>query len=120
MAADETLRGLLDYRSYRLQKRYSHVSRRSSGCISEYATRLRSQTPARFSGIPAVCVLRFLRTMRIAFEDTGISEGMALRRIPHFLEEPATTAFQRVLRIHGGSVITYPQKNSVVIDYVFF
>jgi hypothetical protein len=109
MAADENLRGLLDYRSYRLQKRDSHVSRRSSGRISEYANRVRSQTPARFSGIPAVGVLRFLRTMRIAFDDTGISEGIALRLIPHFLEEPATTAFQRVLRIHGGSVITYPQ-----------
>lgn len=108
-AADENLRGLLDYRSYRLQRRDSHVSRRSSGRISEYANRVRSQTPARFSGIPAVGVLRFLRTMRIAFDDTGISEGIALRLIPHFLEEPATTAFQRVLRIHGGSVITYPQ-----------
>jgi hypothetical protein len=47
--------------------------------------------------------------MRIAFDDTGISEGIALRLIPHFLEEPVTTAFQRILRIHGGSVITYPQ-----------
>jgi hypothetical protein len=47
--------------------------------------------------------------MRIAFDDTGISEGIALRLIPQFLEEPATTAFQSVLRVHGGSVITYPQ-----------
>ena len=108
-AADDNLRGLLDYRSYRLQRRHSQVSRRSSGRISEFANRVRSQTPARFSGIPAVGVLRFLRTLRIAFDDTGISEGIAIRLIPHFLEEPATTAFQRVLRIHGGSVTTYPQ-----------
>jgi hypothetical protein len=47
--------------------------------------------------------------MRIAFDDTGINECIDLRLITHFLEEPATTAFQRVLRIHGGSVITYPQ-----------
>jgi hypothetical protein len=77
LAADENLRGLLDYRSYRLQNRDSHVSRRSSGRIPEYSNRVRSQTPARFSGIPAVGVLRFLRTMRIAFDDTGISEGIA-------------------------------------------
>jgi hypothetical protein len=49
--------------------------------------------PAIFFGIPAVGVLRFLRTMRIAFDDTGISEGIAFRLISHFLEEPATTAF---------------------------
>jgi hypothetical protein len=76
MAADENLRGLLDYRSCRLQKLDIHVSRRSSGRISEYANRVRSQTPARFSGIPAVGVLRFLRTMSIAFDDIGISEGI--------------------------------------------
>jgi hypothetical protein len=47
--------------------------------------------------------------LRIAFDDTGINEGVALRLLPHFLEEPATTAFHRTLRIHGGSVGTYPQ-----------
>jgi hypothetical protein len=109
-AADENLRGLLEYRPSRLQRRGSQVSGRSSGRISEYANRIRSQMPARFSGIPAVGVLRFLLTMRIAFDDTGISEGIALRRIPQFLEEPAETSFQRVLRIRGGSVITYPQE----------
>jgi hypothetical protein len=47
--------------------------------------------------------------LRIDFDDTGISEGVALRLLPHFLEEPATTALHRTLRIHGGSVGTYPQ-----------
>jgi hypothetical protein len=32
-----------------------------------------------------------------------------LRIVPHFLEEPTTTAFQRALRIHGGTVCSYPQ-----------
>jgi hypothetical protein len=110
MAADDNLRPLLDYRSYRLQRRESRVYRRSSGRISVYANRVRSQTPARFSEIPAVGVLRFLRTLRIAFDDTGISEGIALRLLTNLLEEPATTVFQRVLRIFGGSVTTYPQE----------
>jgi hypothetical protein len=52
----------------------------------------------------------FLRTLRIVFDDTETSEGIAIRLIPHFLEEPALPAFQRILRIHGGSVTTYPQK----------
>ena len=39
-AADDNLRGLLDYRSYRLQRRHSQVSRRSSGRISEFANRV--------------------------------------------------------------------------------
>jgi hypothetical protein len=60
ITADENLRGLLDYMSHRLQRRDSQVSRRSSGRISEYDNRVRSQTPARFSGITAVGVLRFL------------------------------------------------------------
>jgi hypothetical protein len=47
--------------------------------------------------------------LRIAFDDTGINEGVALILLPHFLEEPVTTAFHRTLRIHGGSVGTYPQ-----------
>jgi hypothetical protein len=106
-AADDNLRGLLDYRSNRLQRRYSQVSRWSSGRISEYDNRVWSQTPARFSGIPAVGVLRFLLTLRIAFDDTGISEGIAIRLITNFVKEPATTAFQRVIRIHGESVTTY-------------
>jgi hypothetical protein len=109
VAGDDRLRAILDYRSYRLNIRDGHVSSRASGRISEYANRVRSQTPMRFSGIPAVGALRFLRTLRIAFDDTGISEGVALRLLPHFLEEPATTAFHRTLRIHGGSVGTYPQ-----------
>jgi hypothetical protein len=45
--------------------------------------------------------------LRIAFDDTGISEGIAIRLITNFLKEPATTAFQRVIRIHGESVTTY-------------
>jgi hypothetical protein len=107
VAGDERLREILDYRSYRLHNRDGHVSSRASGRISEYANRVR--TPMRFSGIPAVGALRFLRTLRIAFDDTGINEGVALRLLPHFLVEPATTAFHRTLRIHGGSVGTYPQ-----------
>jgi hypothetical protein len=43
------------------------------------ANRVRSQTPMRFSGIPAVGALRFSKTLRIAFDDTGINEGVALR-----------------------------------------
>jgi hypothetical protein len=109
IAGDDQLRAILDYRSYRLNIRDGHVSSRASGRISEYANRVRSQTPIRFSGMPAVGALQFLRNLRIASDDTGINEVIALRLLPHLLEEPATTAFHRTLRIHGGSVGTYPQ-----------
>jgi hypothetical protein len=109
VAGDDRFREILDYRSYRLNNRDGHVSSRASGRISEYANRVRPQTPMRFSGRPAVGALRFLRTLRIAFDDTGINKGVALRLLPHLLEEPATTALHRTLRIHGGSVGTYPQ-----------
>jgi hypothetical protein len=105
--SDERLVTLLDYRSYRLRNMDFKVSSRASGRVSEYANRVRSQTPVRFSGNPAIGILRFLRTLRIAFDDTGLSEGVALRVIPHFLDEPVATSFQRALRIHGGSLSTY-------------
>jgi hypothetical protein len=85
VTGDDRLRAILDYRSYRLNIRDGHVSSRASGRISEHANRVRSQTPMRFSGIPAVGALRFLRTLRIAFDETGISEGVALRLLPHIL-----------------------------------
>jgi hypothetical protein len=34
---------------------------------------------------------------------------MALRLLAHFLDEPVATSFSRALRIHGGTVSTYPQ-----------
>jgi hypothetical protein len=107
--ADEAIRHLLDYRTYRLRRRQDYVSSRSSGRIAEYANRVRSQTQVRFSGNPPIRVLYFLRTLRIAFDDTGLTEGLALRLVSHFLDEPVATTFSRCLRIHGGTVSTYPQ-----------
>jgi hypothetical protein len=107
--ADETIRHLLDYRTYRLRRRQEYVSSRSSGRIAEYANRVRSQTQVRFSGNPPIRVLYFLRTLRIAFDDTGLTEGLALRLISHFLDEPVATTFSRCLRVHGGTVYTYSQ-----------
>jgi hypothetical protein len=45
--------------------------------------------------------------MSIAFDDTRLSEGIDFRVLTHFLEEPVANAFQRALRIHGGSLSTY-------------
>jgi hypothetical protein len=108
-SADDRFRTILDYRSYRLVNRSGIVSSRTSGIIAEYADRGWSQTPIKFLEVPAVSALRFLRILRIVFDDTGISEGVALRIIPHFLDEPATTTLQRALRIHGGTVYSYTQ-----------
>jgi hypothetical protein len=109
ITGDDRLRAILDYRSYRLNTRDGHVSSRARGRISEYANRVRFQTPTCFSRIPAVGALLLFRTLSIVFDDNGISEGVALRLFPHFLEEPATTSFHRTLHIHGGSFGTYPQ-----------
>jgi hypothetical protein len=84
VAGDDRIREIIDYRSYRLNNCDGHASSRASGRISEYANRVRSKTPMRFSGITAVGAFRFIRTLRIAFDDTGNNEGVALRLLPLF------------------------------------
>jgi hypothetical protein len=53
-SADDRMRTILDYRSYRPVNRIGNLSCRTRGRIAEYANRVRSQTPINFSGVPAV------------------------------------------------------------------
>jgi hypothetical protein len=83
-SADARLRVNLVHRSYRLDNSSCNMSSRTSGRIAEYCNRGRSHI--KRLGVPAVSALRFIRTLRIDFDETGVSEGVALRIVPQFLE----------------------------------
>lgn len=116
VAADDRYTRVLDYRTYRLANRkqtYGPKQARKMGRLAKSMAHSFGGYPP-FSGKEALKVFSWLRKFKKACDDNGVSEGMALYAVPHFLSGDAELRYTRALpdagSVAGGAAITsYPE-----------
>ena len=116
VAADDRFGHVLDYRTYRLANRkqtYGPKQARKMGRLAKSMAHSFGGYPP-FSGKEALKIFSWLRKFKKACDDNGVSEGMALYAVPHFLSGDAEMRYTRALpdagSVAGGAAITtYPE-----------
>ena len=80
-----------NYRMYRLDNTSRLVTSGDAGRIAKYVQRCRGLRPTMksFDGTDAIQLLPFLKYIRINFNPSHLTEGVAIRVFAHFLEQDA-------------------------------
>eukprot|EP00170_Pyropia_yezoensis_P000367 contig_2095_g368 len=109
---DDRLTRVLDYRTYRLRNKKSTYGTRTARKMGKVARNMKHSFAgyALFISKEGFKVFTWLRKLVKACNDNGVSEGMALYAIPHFLSGDAELQYKRALpdstRASGGASIT--------------
>lgn len=115
-AADDRFARVLDYNTYRLRNRATKYGTKEASKMGRTAKNMKHSFGGYppFSGKEPLKVFSWLRKFTKACDDNGVSEGMALYAVPHFLSGDAETRYTRALpdsaSTSGGcSITTYPE-----------
>jgi hypothetical protein len=99
---------LVSYRRYRLADTYPIVDAEVTDCLHNYLKRMKQHLDYQFSGSPAIKVLDFLRSFKIATDVSRLSEGVAALVLPNFLSGRAKTGFVTHRKQIPESIPEYP------------
>jgi hypothetical protein len=102
------LQALVSYRRYRLTDTDPIVDAEVTDCLQSYLKRMKQHLDYQFSGSPAIKVLGFLRSFKIAADVSGLSEGAAALVLPNFLSGRANTGVVTHLKQIPESIPEYP------------
>lgn len=115
-AADDRFARVLDYNTYRLRNKRKTYGAKEAAKMGRTAKNMKHSFGGYppFSGKEPLKVFSWLRKFTKACDDTGVSEGMALYAVSHFLSGDAETRYTRALpdssSTSGGACITsYPE-----------
>lgn len=113
--SDDRFTRILDYHTYRLRNRSATYGIREARKMGRVARNMHSFAGFQsFSGKEGLKVFTWLRKFVKVCDDNGVSEGMALYLIPHFLSEDAELRYTRILpdstSASDGSIVrSYPE-----------
>lgn len=99
---------LVSYRRYRLADTDPIVDAEVTDCLHSYLKRMKQHLDYQFSGSPAIKVLDFLRSFKIAADVCRLSEGAAALVLPNFLSGRAKTGVVTHLKQVPESIPEYP------------
>jgi hypothetical protein len=99
---------LVSYRRYRLADTDPIVDAEVTDCLHSYLKRMKQHLDYQFSGSPAIKVLDFLRSFKIAADVSRLSEGAAALVLPNFLSGRAKTGVVTHLKQIPESIPEYP------------
>jgi hypothetical protein len=102
------LQALVSYRRYRLVDTDPIVDAEVTDCLHSYLKRMKQHLDYQFSGSPAIKVLDFLRSFKIAADVSRLSEGAAALVLPNFLSGRAKTGVVTHLKQLPESIPGYP------------
>ena len=113
---DDRFASVLDFKTYRLKNRrvtYGVAQARRMGRTTRNMKHSFGGYPP-FSGKEPLKVFSWLRKLVKACDDNGISEGMAVYAVPHFLTGDAETRYTRVLpdagsQPGGAALTSFPE-----------
>lgn len=99
---------LVSYRAYRLANRSQKVNPTVSGNVNAQLKRMKHHIDGKFTGDPAIQVLDFLSSFKIAADQNQISEASAALLLPYFLEGRAKTGLASRMKQIPSSTPRYP------------
>jgi hypothetical protein len=99
---------LVSYRRYRLADTDPIVDAEETYCLHSYLNRMKQHLDYQFSGSPAIKVLDFLRSFKIAADVSRLSEGAAALVLPNFLSGRAKMGVVTHLKQIPESIPEYP------------
>lgn len=115
-AADDRFSRVLDYNTYRLRNRIEAYGAKEAGKVGRMAKNMKHSFGGfpPFSGKEPLKVFSWLRKFTKACDDNGVSEGMALYVVPHFLSGDAEARYTRALpdstgATSGAAITSYPE-----------
>jgi hypothetical protein len=98
----------VSYQRYRLADTDPIVDAEVTDCLHSYLRRMKQHLDYQFYGSPAIKVLEFLRSFKIAADVSRLSEGAAALVLPNFLSGRPKTGVVTHLKQSPESIPEYP------------